>query len=186
MMKDFQNLAEFQALCDDQLLDLAAVEAILARLCTKRLTGVLTDLIPVRKIRIRQWIRELQKITGRPVLLQLTREETTPYMHEDGVICFCKKDVYRADKLFMLLAHETAHFVLMQDARYALIKQIDADYCSCTQQKSSMHSPIERCANLITLVILTRCMRVERNQKRLHRIEICIESLRKQLTNQAL
>ena len=184
MMKDFQNLEEFEALSDHEILDFEAIDTVLDQLGLKRLTGVWTSFIPLRKIRVKQWIGELRKLTGHPVSLQLTREEITPYMHEDGVICFCKKDIYRVDKLFMLLAHETAHFVLMKDARYALIKQVDAAYNSRPQQASSMHAPIERCANLITLELLARCMLVEQNQKTLRSMQLCAESLRKQLTNQ--
>ena len=183
MTKDFQNLEEFEALRDDEKIDTASVDEILNRLCFKKLNGTLSRFVLIRRLRLIQWLKELGKITGTPPKLSLTREETTPYMQEGGLISFCKKDVLRADRLFMLLAHETAHFILMQDESYGRLKMINADYAKMPWREQKMHSPIELCANIITVMILERCKNVEKGRKCREKIEICVKSLKKQLTN---
>ena len=137
----------------------------------------------IRKFKIRQWLKELGRVTNTPIELSVVKDEVTPYMREDGLICFCKKDILRADRLFMLLAHEAAHFILMQDKNYGAIKELDSVYKSQPQREQKMHSPIEFCANVITLMILERCKNAERWRKTQEKIEICIKSLKKQLTN---
>ncbi len=182
MMKKYNTLAEFEALSDDQKIDHGAAQAALDRLNFKKLCGVLSRYGLVRRLCARLWIGEIGKITGQPIKLRLTREEITPYMQEDGVIGFCSKDLDRTERLLMLLAHETAHFILMQDKDYALLQNIDREYKAMPDREQAMHSPIEWCANIITLNILSRCLQVEKSQKRQQIIEICKTSLNKQLT----
>ena len=181
-MSNFQSLAEFEALKDQEKIDLGIAETMLDRLCVTRLTAVLTRFTWLRKCYIRRWVNEIKKISGRDVKLHLTCEEITPYMLEEGVICFSKKDVYRVKKLLMLLAHETAHFVLMRDPNYEMIKQIDCEYKAMPWREQTMHSPVEYCANLVTIMILTRCQLVEKDQNKKEIIQDCVISLNKQLT----
>ena len=183
MTDKFKTLEEFEALQGDEKIDLAATNDALDKLSFKVLNGALSRFVLVRKIRLNQWLKEMQSISGTPIRLRLTKEETTPYMQEDGLISFCKRDVLRADRLFMILAHETAHFILMRDNSYDTLKRINREYTLSHQNLGAMCSPIELCANLITLMILERCKRVEKSQKKQKNIEICIKSLKKQLTN---
>ena len=182
MKKPFDNLAEFEALRDDERIDLHAIAAALDRLHFQKLNGVFSNFVLLRKFRVRQWIRELKKVSLRPITLEMTRREIIPHMQENGVIRFCKKDVRRADKLFMLLAHETAHFLLMQDRNYPLIKKVDREYRAMPGREQAMRAPVEACANKITLLILERCHHIEKKQKSQKRIEICIKTLKNQLT----
>ncbi len=183
MKKAFQSLEEFEALRDEEKIDVTATRCMLDSLSFQTLVGMLSYFTALRQLRIRQWGKELRKITGQPIKIRMTREEITPYMQEDGVICFCKKDVHRVDRLFMLFAHETAHFILMQDKNYATIKKLDGVYTTLPEREQKMNSPIERCANLITLMILERCKGVEKGRRKTEKIERCIKTLQKQLTN---
>ena len=88
------------------------VEKTLDNLNFKKLTRILSFMPVWRKILVKSWIKELKKGLDLDVKLEIVREETTPFMQENGVLCFCKKDLKRAKRLFMLLSHETAHFVL--------------------------------------------------------------------------
>ena len=82
----------------------------------------------------------------------------------------------------MLFAHESAHFILMNDRNYALIKQLDSEYRAMPDREQKMSSPIERGANLITLSILNRSEIAEKSRKKQKKIKLCIKTLEKQLT----
>ena len=103
-------------------------------------------------------------------------------MREEGEICFCERDLYREEKLFMLLTHESAHFLLMQDAKYESIKALDREYLKSSPDDAKMNSPIEGWANFVTLMILLRCYNSEKSRKKREIIEKCIKTLKKQLT----
>ena len=181
-MKKFQNIAEFEQLPDDEKIDFYFIENLLDKLCIKKLPRVLTRFVLIRKLQIKKWIKEVSKITPNPIKLYITQEEIIPYMKEEGVISFCKKDIYRVDKIFMILAHETAHFILMQDKNYESIKKVDKEYTQMLGHKEKMNSPIEYCANLITLMILQRCKFVEKKPKMKEKIGKCMKKLSNQLT----
>ena len=182
MMRGFDCLAEFEALRNDEKADMKAAEAILDRLCFQKMNLMLSGLAPIRMLGIRLWINELNKIGNGPITLRTTDKEITPYMHEDGVICLCKKDVHRVERLLMIFAHETAHFVLMRDENYASIKAVDRESEAIYGCENKMKSPVELCANLITLKILERCQNAEKCIKKQKKIKSCIKTLEKQLT----
>ena len=182
MTKGFETLEEYQALPDDEKIDLQAVNAVLDGLPFSQLKGILSDFAPFPKLRCDRWLKELEKALDRKIALQMTEEEIIPYMREDGVLCFCKKDLHRKEKLFMLLAHESAHFILMGDEGYHRLKRVDSAYRAHPDRECNMHSPIEECANLITLLILDRCKHCEKRKKTQKILEKCIISLEKQLT----
>ena len=182
-MRDILDaLAEIYTLRDDEKIDVDSMESTLARLHIKRLCGILTRHQPLRRLRLRQWLRDLSTVTSRDIKLLLTKEEVTPYMREEGEICFCERDLYREEKLFMLLTHESAHFLLMQDAKYESIKALDREYLKSSPDDAKMNSPIEGWANFVTLMILLRCYNSEKSRKKREIIEKCIKTLKKQLT----
>ena len=113
MLKEFRNLTEYQALCLAERLDSAAAEAVLDGLRLEKLCAVLGSFALLTRLRVNRWLKELSKASPVAVTLRLESEEITPYMQESGVLCFGKKDLSRKEKLFMLLAHESAHFLLM-------------------------------------------------------------------------
>lgn len=182
MTKSYRTLAEFEALPNDKKINRKAIDAILDRLCYNQLCGVLSRFAVIRILSVRQWLTALGRITGRKISLRTENEEITPYMSEAGVVCFCKRDLYHIDRLFMIAAHESAHFILMQDENYALLKKINGEYLSIPEREKKMNSPIELCANIITLEILERCKKTEKSRKKQQKIEICIKTLKKQLT----
>lgn len=182
MTKGFETLEEYQALQGHEKIDLQAVNAVLDRLSFGRLNAVLFALSPFVKLQCRRWLKELEKGIGRKITLEMTKEEITPYMREDGVLCFCRKELRRREKLFMILAHESAHFLLMGDGRYGQLKKVDSAYRAVPGRECKMHAPVEECANLITLLILDRCKGVARGKKVQEILERCIKTLKKQLT----
>ncbi len=181
MTKGFETLEEYQALRDNEKIDLQAIAPVMDRLSYGKLNGVLSVPPLFAKIQCRRWQRELEKVLGAEITLHMTEEEIVPYMREDGVLCFCKKDLKRREKLFMLLAHESAHFILMRDKNYGQLKKVDTVYRAVSGRECKMHSPVEECANLVTLLILDRCKQGAR-KKTQKIIERCIKSLKNQLT----
>ena len=186
MLKEFRNLTEYQALCLAERLDSAAAEAVLDGLRLEKLCAVLGSFALLTRLRVNRWLKELSKASPVAVTLRLESEEITPYMQESGVLCFGKKDLSRKEKLFMLLAHESAHFLLMGDERYPLLKEIDGEYKALFGRDHRMHSPVEECANLLTLLILSRCRGIKMSQNSRKIVERCIKTLKKQLTNETL
>ena len=175
--------AELEALPYYEKIDITAVNAALDKLRFGGLTAALSSSVIIRRLGLHRWLRELSKITETPVKLRTTDEQITPHMQESGVICFCEKDIYRPQKLFMILAHEAAHFILMRDSNYGLIKKLDGEYRPTSVEDQKMRSPVELCANIITLLILNRSRESEKRQNKQRKIEDCIKTLKKQLTN---
>ena len=182
MATQFQGLAEFEALPIEEKIDLDNAKALLDRLCFRKLNALLSKITLLRALGMRRWVKELSKVTSLPVTLHLTKEKITPYMQEDGKIFLSKKEIFHIDKLFMIFAHETAHFILIEDKSYAMIKEADNEYRRIPDREQRMTSPIELSANVITLMILERCKTVEKRAKRLEIIANCQKTLENQLT----
>ena len=182
MTKRFQDPTEFEAIPVEEKIDFDATNALLDRLCFPKLNALLSKITIVRIWAMRRWVKELSRLTSLSVTLNFTKEIITPYMQESGKIFLSKKEIFHIDKLFMIFAHETAHFILMQDKSYGMIKEADNEYRRIPGREQRMTSPIEICANVITLMILERCKTVEKSAKRLEIIGNCQKTLENQLT----
>lgn len=182
MRKRFDNLTEFEKLSDCDKIDSEAVENIVSLLDVKKLTSVLSCHFLLRRGAVKKWIKEVEDKVGQQITLSIVRKEVVPYMQEDGLLCFSCKDIVRRERLFMLLCHETAHFILMRDSEYESLKRVDSEYLLEGKQRAKMLSPVEYCANLITLKILKRCVEVIKSQKNKAVILQITDSLKKQLT----
>jgi hypothetical protein len=176
------NLAEFIALSDELKIDESGVRKILDALDFRKLNAVLISHKFFRKIFIDKWLNHAQKVLKISIKTELVKEEIVPFMKESGVLCFSKRDIARKEKTFVLLAHEIAHFIIMKDERYDEIRRFDIEYKENGFERSNMLSPIEYCANLVTLMILSRCENAMKSKKNRRIIQELVCSLKKQLT----
>ena len=176
------NLIEFTSILDSEKIDEKSVDAILEKINAKKLVAVLASHKFFRKIFIKKWIKEVEKALGISISLQIVKDEITPFMQESGALVFSRKDIARRERIFMLLAHEVAHFILAEDERYETLKILDKQYRIDEKERAKMLSPIEYCANLITLKLFFRCKMATKRAKLHTIIQQLALSLKKQLT----
>lgn len=129
--------------------------------------------VAVRRFTTWLWLRVLQKKYGK-VNVTLTKQ-TTPYMTDDGVIYLPEGDLAHPKRFFMALTHESAHLLLSKQDGYQKLKELDLLY---TAEDSAMRSPLEYCANALTLAMLCRCHALAPNAPYLAEL---IDDLRKDL-----
>ena len=141
MRKSFNSLAEFYLLSDGEKLD-SKIDEIVRSLDLKKLGKVLTCHFLLTTYAVKSWIREVENKLGLSINLRIVKEESVPYMKENGLLCFSKKDIGREERIFMLSAHETAHFILMKDGEYEAIKRINEEYLQTSAERANMLSPI--------------------------------------------
>lgn len=174
--------AEFEKLGIDGSSFYETTDGLLTRLDCGKLNRILKSNYLCRRIYVNEWLKEIERVLEIRVKLKLVGEGITPYMEESGVICFSRKDLYRRERLFMLLSHEAAHFILMRLEHYRELKASDTEYRRLNCDNARMNAPIEYFANVITLMLLEKCYLAEKNLKRQKSIEQLIISLKKQLT----
>ena len=89
MRKSFNSLAEFYLLSDGEKLD-SKIDEIVRSLDLKKLGKVLTCHFLLTTYAVKSWIREVENKLGLSINLRIVKEESVPYMKENGLLCFSK------------------------------------------------------------------------------------------------
>lgn len=163
MSLPFKTLQEFLSARDKSEIVLFDVCGLLDEINFKNLVAVFTKNSFVRIVCVKKWIKELGRFCGIKIKLKISLLTHRPYMRESGEICLSYKDLGRPSYSFFAIAHETAHFILMCDSDYELLKVLDMEYPVDAKDRD-LRSPIEYCANLVTLMILERCLAVVKKE----------------------
>ncbi len=156
MIGEFSDLGEFIRLRDAGLLGVEGFEEILGRLDYGPLLGVLSR-GPFRVAKGRKWLRGVGEVLGRKIGLKVTLSKGRPYMTEGGTVSVGIGTVRKPSVLFFALAHEAAHFLLLTDGSYPLLRSLEGEYRERFED-ARMRSPVEYAANLVTMEIFRRCM----------------------------
>ncbi|MCM1438917.1 MAG: hypothetical protein NC131_06865 [Roseburia sp.] len=174
----FDSAAEFVFLRDGRGINLNGFGGVLDKLDAYKLSAVLIRNPFLRRIAVLKWLKEVSRVCGFEVKLKVLKAEAKPYMTEGGEVCLCRSHLKKAGYTFFALAHETAHFVLMTDPDYKLLKQIDGEYPE-NSADANLRSPLEYCANILTLALMQRCAAVEKRAARKEKIEKFTDALKK-------
>ena len=173
----FQTLSEFIAARQNNLITFSDWNA--DELRYEKLLGVLKKTTLGRYFALKRWLKEVAKYCNKRIKLKLHRSLACPYMRESGEIGLGVRDFKRGGYLFFAIAHETAHFILMRQEDYGTLKSLDGQYPESGDKK--MLSPVEYCANRITLKLFERCAALTKKAKEKEVILRCIDSLKGQL-----
>lgn len=174
MSLTFQSLQEFLQARDKGEIDLSDFNVLLDKLDFKKLVALFSKNFFIRLANLKKWIRQVGRVCGIKIKLKTSLSAHRPYMLEGGVIGLSFKDLLKPSYSFFAIAHETAHFILMCNDGYAKLKAFDREYHNNTE----LNSPIEYCANIITLTIFERCICVTQKVKRREKIAEYINSLK--------
>ena len=178
MSLKFTSLEEFIAARDNNEITLSEFSEILDKLNFKKLVAVLTKLPVNRFIAVKKWIKEVGRLCGTKIRLKISRASHKPYMLESGEIVITKKDFLSSGYCFFAMAHETAHFLLTLGDDYSILKSLDGEYPKDTD--GYLRSPVEYCANILTLMIFERCIPEAPKDRLKKKIEKFSSSLKEQ------
>ena len=93
------------------------------------------------------------------------------FRSEGGEVCLSLKDLLNPSYSFFAISHESAHFILARDEDYGLLKSLE-------RQLAGENSPLEYCANIITLMIFERCISALKKDKHRQKVAAFIQSLK--------
>lgn len=145
-----------------------------------KLCRVLAGTPLCRYIAVKRWFKEVGRLCGVKIKLKVSFSPQKPYMTEGGRLGLYYKDFFRPGYLFFAVAHETAHFLLMRGGGYRLLKEIDGQY-PAENGDGPLRSPLEYCANAITLALFKRCGELEKNARKRRLTELCAGRLEEQI-----
>ena len=174
----FSGLQEFDLAKNSDSLS-ASLTSLTEGLKIKKLTAVLACHHLFRRRGAKLWLEEVGRCCDLSITLHLSSEPTKPYMQESGGVWLYRRDFYRAGYLLFALAHEGAHFLLMRGEGYQALKELDAQYPKDAPDRE-MNSPLEYCANLLTLILLEKCLASAKGRGRRQTIQWCITRLKEQ------
>ena len=144
----------------------------------KKLSAVLAWNHLLRRPAAKRWFREVGRVCKKQIRLIISRKSIRPYMQESGGVWLYQRDFFRAGYLFFASAHEAAHFLLMRDQDYGALKALDKEYPPDKKDRQ-MNSPLEYCANLLTLTLFEKCLKVTKGRRR-QKILWCIARFKEQ------
>ena len=170
----FHTLQEFTAAQENDGI-FSEIEGLIEGLNVKKLVALLGSNRALRRVYVKRWFGEVGRLCNQKIKLKISRTPVKPYMTESGEVGLSRTDFKRTSYLFFASAHEAAHFLLMRDGEYDVLKALDREY-----PKDEMRSPIEYCANLLTLALFERCLNAEKREGRRQKISWCIEQLKLQ------
>lgn len=169
MSLPFKTLQEFTNARDKREIVLSDFCGLLDKLNFKKLVAVLTRNLFIRIKSLKNWIREVGQLCGIKIKLKISLSAHRPYMTEKGDIGLWYGDLFKTNDLFFAIVHESAHFILTCNEAYALLKVLDKEYPSDAGDRQ-LRSPIEYCANVVTLMILERCLTCVKKERHKARI----------------
>ena len=179
-----QTLKEFLTKRDEEQIDVTVFDALISALPVKQLNTLFAPCYPLRRHAATAWTRALAEETDQPIRLSINEKGTRPYMSEQGTLFIPKSTFHHLDLLFIAIAHESAHFILMTSPDYERLQELDAQYRNQGHSDVAMRSPTEYYANLLTLRILTLCQDAASSTKLKERIGVTIDDLSRQMRKQ--
>lgn len=179
MSLPFKSLPEFIEARDGNKIALYDFCGLIDEFDFNKLISVLAKNFFLRIIAVKKWFKEVEKLCNIKIKLKISFKSHKPYMRESGEVGLSFKDLLKPSYLLLAIAHETAHFILTCDGDYPLLKLIDGEYPSDAKD-CDLRSPIEYCANDITLTILEKCALVAKKDKHKKKILRFIDNLKKQ------
>lgn len=138
--------SSFEQLADGCGYELGFVQPLIGQLPLGALAAIINSRTAVGRYReLRKWMKALK--TAVPSLkFKLMLADRTPYMTDGGIIGISMRDLFRAERLVMAVAHESAHMLLGLSSGYADLKR----------EKNS-YEFIEYLADIVTFGILSEC-----------------------------
>lgn len=179
MSVPFRTLQEFTEMREGEL-SFPRLEASMGKMDLGKLLSVLAKTPWGRFLAVKRWLKEVGRVCDKKIRLKVSFSSHTPYMRENGTVGLCRKDFQRQRYLFFAVAHETAHFLLMCDEDYPLLKALEREYLSC-EGDGALRSPIEFCANRIMMTLFERCVSAAKDQRTRDVAVWCMECFEEQL-----
>lgn len=180
MSLPFRTLQEFLGVRDRGGLSFPEAEARIGETDLGKLVSVLSKTAWGRFAAVKRWLKEVGRLCGKKIRLKISFSPHKPYMTENGCVGLYYRDFFRQRYLFFAVAHETAHFLLMCDEDYCLLKALEEEY-PADERDRAMCSPIEYCANRIMLMLFERCACVAETQAAREMIAWCRDRFQEQM-----
>ena len=175
MSLPFKTLPEFIKARENGEINLSDSAALLDKLNFEKLASALTKKSPFGIISVKKWLKEVGRLCGIKIKLKASLSAHKPYMTEGGEVCLSLKDLLNPSYSFFAISHESAHFILTCDEDYGLLKSLE-------RQSSGTDSPLEYCADIITLMIFERCISVLKKDKHRQKVASFIQSLKESIS----